>query len=534
MRNPVRRDQNGNYYFRKAVPHKLRDAVGKWEIKVSLHTKQQAVAEPKNDELHRHWDSVFERLKTARVELTHKVRVGLAGLYYEEYLRSFEAEPHAHSGLDATINELVSRNPRGGRGGQDLVERRLIRARATHTKNFRSFLLAKGVTLSEGEFDLVMPHVFKAITLADDGVRQFKAGNYTVPSASELFPPVDLSELIIDAEGVRLDLKKHGTLALFDKMAAERNFAAGTVKRHRPIIEKVAAVHSDIRSITPEWCVDWKDLLLSSGERGPSTVKQVYLAALSNLANFAVSNRSLQTNPLAGIYLKVHKKKQNRTQKGFTEAEAKMVLAACLAVSGEGLAPDEARARRWLPWLCCYAGARVGEMAQLRKKDVTVEDGVWVLELLPEAGTIKTGEARRVPLHPHLLAQGFLQVLEGLEDGYIFCPADGGRSPTTVADDLARWVREVGITDPELKPNHGWRHRFKTVARRVKMDPAVRDYMQGHVPHNEAEGYGNQEAPVLLEWLSLIKWIDVGDPSMSDRPVHGAQVDRGPTLVWSR
>lgn len=533
MRNPVRRDQSGNYYFRKAVPLGLRDAVGKWEIKVSLQTKQLTVAEPKNDDLHRHWDSVFQRLKTARVELTHKVRVGLAGLYYEEYLRGFESEPHTHSGMDATINGLVSRNPR--RWGGDYVERKLNRARKEHSTKFKALLLAKGVTLTDAEFELVLPHVFKAITLADDAIRQYKAGNYTVPSSADLFPPIDLSALIVDADGVRLDLKKHGTLALFDKMAAERSFAAGTIKRHRPIIEKVAAVHPDIRSITPEWCVDWKDGLLSSGERGPSTVKQAYLAALNNLANFAVSNRSLQANPLTGLYLKVHKKKRNRTQKGFTEAEAKKVLAACLAVTGEGLEPDEARARRWLPWLCCYAGARIGEMAQLRKKDVTLEDGVWVLELLPEAGTIKTGEARRVPLHPHLIAQGFLAVLDGLADGYIFCPADGGRSPTTVADDLARWVRELGITDLELKPNHGWRHRFKTVARRVKMDPAVRDYMQGHVPHNESEGYGNQEAPILLEWLSLIKWIDVdGDPSISERRPLGGQLNRRPTLVWSR
>lgn len=43
------------------------------------------------------------------------------------------------------------------------------------------------------------------------------------------------------------------------------------------------------------------------------------------------------------------------------------------------------------------------------------------------------------------------------------------------------------------------------------------------------------EAPILLEWLSLIKWIDVdGDPSISERRPHDGRLNRRPTLVWSR
>jgi hypothetical protein len=38
-------------------------------------------------------------------------------------------------------------------------------------------------------------------------------------------------------------------------------------------------------------------------------------------------------------------------------------------VSG-GEAPKLAAAKRWVPWLCAFTGARVGEMLQLRKAEI--------------------------------------------------------------------------------------------------------------------------------------------------------------------
>jgi integrase len=70
-----------------------------------------------------------------------------------------------------------------------------------------------------------------------------------------------------------------------------------------------------------------------------------------------------------------------------------------------------AACRRWVPWLCAYTGARVGELTQLRAGDVQARHGpagsIWVLHLTPDAGTIKTGRARAVPLHADLVRQGF-------------------------------------------------------------------------------------------------------------------------------
>jgi len=69
--------------------------------------------------------------------------------------------------------------------------------------------------------------------------------------------------------------------------------------------------------------------------------------------------------------------------------------------------PQTAAATRWVPWLCAYTGARVGEIVQLRKQDLRSVGGVWVLRITPGAGTVKNKEAREVVLHPHLVEQGF-------------------------------------------------------------------------------------------------------------------------------
>jgi integrase len=51
---------------------------------------------------------------------------------------------------------------------------------------------------------------------------------------------------------------------------------------------------------------------------------------------------------------------------------------------------------------------RLGEILQLRRSDVREEDGIWAIHITPRAGDTKTDLPRWVPLHEHLIAQGFV------------------------------------------------------------------------------------------------------------------------------
>ena len=94
--------------------------------------------------------------------------------------------------------------------------------------------------------------------------------------------------------------------------------------------------------------------------------------------------------------------------RGFYDEEAKTILRASLEPPGPRMSPHRAAAQRWVPWLCAYTGARVTEVTQLRGGDVVSRDGYWCIRITPEAGGQKMGQERLIPLHEHLVEQGFL------------------------------------------------------------------------------------------------------------------------------
>lgn len=153
-------------------------------------------------------------------------------------------------------------------------------------------------------------------------------------------------------------------------------------------------------------------------------------------------------------------------RRGFTDSEANKILSAALAPCSSLISPEHAAARRWVPWICAYTGARVNEITQLRQEDLLTVAGHWAIRITPEAGTVKNNEARLVPLHPHLIDQGFAEYVRKRKFGPLFySPArrkkEFGRTQyETVGRKLAKWVRGLGILDKTVGPNHGWRHRL--------------------------------------------------------------------------
>ena len=48
------------------------------------------------------------------------------------------------------------------------------------------------------------------------------------------------------------------------------------------------------------------------------------------------------------------------------------------------------------------------------------------IRLTPEAGGIKTNKFRDVPVHEHLLAEGFVEFLKNAPSGHLFCNIPDG------------------------------------------------------------------------------------------------------------
>jgi integrase len=87
----------------------------------------------------------------------------------------------------------------------------------------------------------------------------------------------------------------------------------------------------------------------------------------------------------------------------------------------------------------------------------------------------------------------------------------------SVGNKLAEWVRGLGISDPNAAPNHGWRHRFKTMSRRAKMDRFIVHAIQGHAIETEGDDYGEVEVEVMYREILKHPRYVVSAPETVDR-----------------
>ncbi|MDF1610521.1 tyrosine-type recombinase/integrase, partial [Hoeflea sp. YIM 152468] len=159
------------------------------------------------------------------------------------------------------------------------------------------------------------------------------------------------------------------------------------------------------------------------------------------------------------------------------------------------------RSRRWVPWICAYTGARVGEIVQLRKRDVFMRDGHLVINITPEAVTVKDGEARMVPLHPHLLEMGIEGFIQGSPDDLLFMWSGKDRKAwRTAKNRITEFVREH-LADPNVQPNHAWRHTFKTRGAEAGIGQRILDAICGHEPGTVGEAY--TDITVATMWRAM-------------------------------
>lgn len=310
---------------------------------------------------------------------------------------------------------------------------------------------------------------------------------------------------------------------LFEEYAKQPNGPTPTtVRQWRGYIKHLVAYlgHDKAVRVTSHDLIKWREALRTekSGRGKPLSSKTIngsYLAAANVTFGYGLDQLLLPANPMASVKPVRADKKPKLRARDFTTAEWQAILKAALTPAGGKLSAKRELARRWVPWLCAYSGARVNEITQLRAEDVSEIDGVWTMLITPEAGGVKTNEARTVPLHMHLLEQGFLEVVKGKDGPLFYDPsrARGGqenRHHKKVGMFLSEWVRKkVGVADINVAPNHGWRHTFKTICREVEIDEEAADYIQGHAHKGQGRRYGSNTIPALAKQLAKFPRFEI-------------------------
>ena len=309
---------------------------------------------------------------------------------------------------------------------------------------------------------------------------------------------------------------------LFEQYAETTGMTPGSRNEARRFIQRLIDFlgQDDARRITPDDLLRWRDSLsseaLPSGKKRDALTVKKYLSTVKALMRWAVNDRRLSSNPAKDIQVASPRKATLRDRE-FTMDEARSILRASLQPASSNMAEGHVRARRWIPWICAYTGARVNEISQMRSQDLSEIDGVWALKITPEAGTVKGQKARVVPLHPHLVEQGFPAIVAALGDGPIFYDPKlqrvaeaGNRHFKKVGERLAEWVRkDVGISDRNIQPNHAWRHLFKTRAMQAEIPERVTDAIQGHAPRSVGQSYGSVPLELKATAIGRMPYFEI-------------------------
>jgi integrase len=238
---------------------------------------------------------------------------------------------------------------------------------------------------------------------------------------------------------------------MFESYAAQEGSKPDTVRQWRSIINHLVAFlgHDDAKAVGLPALVKWREHLRTQPVKGDKprsakTINDSYLAAANAVFAYGLNQLLVPANPATGLAKVRAPKAAKLRDRDFNKAERKKILSAALIPASGKLSAQRKLARRWVPWLCAYTGARVNEITQLRKEDVQQIEGVWTVHITPEAGGVKTNEARTVPLHEHLIEQGFLNEITDKPDGPLFY------NPDPAATSARGQHKQVGTYLPRL------------------------------------------------------------------------------------
>ena len=266
-------------------------------------------------------------------------------------------------------------------------------------------------------------------------------------------------------------------------------------------MERLASflAHRNASAVTKADAVRWK-VEAQARDLKSATIRND-VSEMSAIWNWGMANGAAlpHGNPFAGIL--PPKDRRRSSKRPFTDAEATMLLKTARGETG---------LLRWLPWVCALTGARLGEIVQSTKEDVVVSHGVTLLRIHEDGAdrSLKNSDSRRViPLHPALIAEGFVEYVRALPAGSPLFPdavpdAIFGRRASLAGKRVGVWLRKLGISDPMVSPNHSWRHLFIDLCRRAQLHQEVRSALTGHSARADESGNYGQGMGTFVKLLA--------------------------------
>jgi hypothetical protein len=383
----LRRAPNGDWFSRKRIPEGIRDA-----YKVAFRVRQEerfrcpsptsaAVAKQAFLEWDAEVTSRFERLRAkARGEgetLSQRQTRALAGEWYAWFVALHEEEPgtvdewdYRFDAYEASFTQFAS-----GPSAVDIdypddtprtpAVRRSVHRALERLGDIEAFLHKRGLALSEETRASVLDAIEDEFAPALALLRRRAEGDYTRDERPSKFPPLSSNQPRKPPEGIKpTGLTVWG---LFETWVTAKKPASSTINRWRSVFSSLRERFGerDAATVTPEEAQGWLDGLTTE-DRSARVVHDIWLSASKTVFKWAASRKLLPCSPLAEAVVDVPKNLTKLREREFNEDECRTILRATLEAPPKRMDRHNADARRWIPWLCAYTGARPGEMTQLR------------------------------------------------------------------------------------------------------------------------------------------------------------------------
>jgi integrase len=529
----MQRTKAGSYFLRKRVPTDLVTKLAGTKItvprgdestfvtvsadgivKLSFGTTDISEARRRHAEALAALEGHFEAVRQGPKSLTQKQIMALAGEAYTWFVTGMENNPNPFreetpdTGWWAYVAEQfqsvvdsATASKRGAiriPGGTANDPEKLEYLFGSHVNRV---IARHGLLIDDASRLALLMEVGKRLVQAAHTLGRRATGDYSPDPLMASFPTFEQASSAKDGHKKQEATKRQsaGYFALttiFEKYE-QSSGTREAAKRWRHLIPAFVDFigQDDVRAVERHHARGWFDHRVSQGI-SPATANKTDLAAIKRILTFAEELGYIQKSPFEGVRIRgsVSARASDREGRGFHASEVETILRAALREPSEAArtSPKTAQSYRWAPWLLAYSGARPSEITQLRKGDVKHEDGIDFLEILPSAGTVKTSGARRVPLHEHLIALGFLDWVTAQPDGPLFADAssDPVKAARNVADKLGKWTRKLGVTSKDISPVHAWRHTFKTIGRESGIEENVLDAICGHSARYTGATYG--------------------------------------------
>lgn len=517
MARPVIRKGTKNPSYRQRIPEDVKRILdklppsyrpkgwGKHEIFISAGTADKRKADAELARIRAEVEARFALLRSGIKTLTQKDAVALSGTIYRAFAESLEDDP----GSAEKWERLLARNlfaKAGKMGLGPLLISEQAKRQASLESHFGplvdSALARECLLIDDDSRKRLLEAVASATDQAFIKLRKNAEGDYRPDPDADRFGDWQRSSAKRETSGKKLSLSD-----LFERWAKhpeQQDQAPRTVGRYQGVFDALSTFlkNPDARKVTADDLNAYIEARMAEG-MSPRTAKDVHRAALNSVYNWAVGKRIVADNPARGIQIKVRKTTVLRP-KGLTDEEATALTKACLAIPASASQGTLEAAKRWLPLICIYTGARRGEVAQLRKEDIK-RTPVLHFHLTPDAGTMKGREFRNVPIHSRLIELGFLSFIDAATEGPLFCDPSNRRNEKAstpqselVGSKVVAWLRQAVLTDTMLtQPLHAIRHRFITCARRAGIEEQYVFNISGHSPGAVGRGYGMFEVDVL-------------------------------------